>query len=273
MGKTVVTLTTIPERLNDKMYGEYGFPLCIKSLLNQTHPDYEIHFNVPHVNVLTGEYYTIPDYIEKEEKIKVFRTQDLGPATKLIPTVERLNDPEDIIIVVDDDLVYHEDMVKCQIENQKKWKECVVGYDGIRSRNQDGTFSSFFGDTRDYYFSGQKFHSLADILQHYKSVSYKRRYFEDDFFSFVKDNFSWSDDLLMAAYFSFKKRDRVVETHESIKNYESFDDWLINAGAITFPVISHTHHSSYEGCNIFRQTKVDDNSINLYRFIDSGYIK
>ena len=55
---------------------------------------------------------------EYDNKIKIFRTEDLGPATKLIPTVERITDPETIIIVCDDDLVYHPDMIKEHIKNQ-----------------------------------------------------------------------------------------------------------------------------------------------------------
>jgi hypothetical protein len=164
-------------------------------------------------------------------------------------------------------------MISAHVENQTKWQDAIVGYDGLRSRNDDGQHSSFFGDSRDYYYTSQKHISKVDILQHYKSVSYKRAYFEDDFFEFSNNNLSWSDDLLLAAYFSYKKRDRIVETHESIPEIKSFDEWIQLGGVSTFPVLRHTHHESYEGCNVFRQTNVDDNGKLLYPFIDNGYIK
>jgi glycosyltransferase involved in cell wall biosynthesis len=271
--KTIITLTTIPSRLS--FDHDQGIKSCIDSLVNQSYENYEIYFNIPNENKTTKEEYIIPDWLLEygSEKIKIFRTEDLGPATKLIPTVERLTDPEDIIIVADDDLIYHPDMVQAHIDNQIKWKEEVIGYDGLRSRNEDGTFALRFKDSRDYYFTSSHFSSRVDILQHYKTVSYKRRYFEDDFFDFVNENFSWSDDLLLAGYFSFKKRDRIVETHPLIPHLETYEDFLNGGGVKTFPVINHTIHENFEGCNIFRQTHVDDNGSKLYKFIDTGYIK
>ena len=58
-------------------------------------------------------------------------------------------------------------MVQAHVDNQLKWKEEVVGYDGMRSRNDDGAFASRFKDSRDYYFTSQTFSSKVDILQHY----------------------------------------------------------------------------------------------------------
>lgn len=266
-----VTLTTIPSRLSSTI--DQGIKLCIESLINQTYDDYEIHFNIPYINKLTNEEYIIPEWLEQYNKIKIFRTDDLGPATKLIPTVERISDPEAIIIVADDDLVYDPNMVKQQVENQNKWLESITGYDGMRSRDAEGNFASTFNDTRDYYFTSQKITIRVDILQHYKTVGYKRRYFEEDFFDFVKEYYSWSDDLLIAAYFSKKKRDRIVETHESIPDLPTHEDWINRGGVSTFPVLRHTNHESYEGCNVFRQTSIDDNGHNLYKFIDQGYLK
>lgn len=271
--KIIVTLTTIPSRLSSDKYGDWGIKSCIESLQNQNYDDYEIHFNIPNFNKSTNEEYIIPDWLNNYDKIKIFRTEDLGPATKLIPTVERLTDPEDVIIVADDDLIYCPDMVQAHVDNQMKWKEEIIGYDGMRSRNDDGTFASRFNDSRDYYFTSIHFSSKVDILQHYKTVSYKRRYFEDDFFDFVKEYYSWSDDLLIAGYFASKKRDRIVETHPLIPYLETYEDFLNKGGVQTFPVINHTHHDSYEGCNVFRQNNIDDNGSKLWKFIDVGYFK
>jgi hypothetical protein len=271
----ILSLTTIPSRLSD--LGDQAIKLCIDSLINQNYEDYEIHFNIPYVCNLNQEEYVIPEWLNElvngNSKLKIFRTEDLGPVTKLLPTIKRIDDPEALIIVVDDDLVYHSDMILAHIDNQIKWQEAIIGYDGMRSRNEDGQFSNFFGDTRDYYYTSQKRVTRVDILQHYKSVSYKRRYFENDFFEFVNNNHSWSDDLLLAGYFSYKKRDRIVETHDSIPELNSYDEWIGLGGVSTFPILRHTHHESYEGCNVFRQTSVDDNGGILYRFIDSGYVK
>lgn len=270
MNQIIVTLTTIPSRLKDD--NENGIRACINSLVNQSYENYEIHFNIPIQNKLTGELYDpIPEWILEQERITVFRVEDRGPVTKTLETVKRVTDPNTTIIVVDDDLVYHEDMITEHIINQEKFSNSVVGYDGLRSRDKNGKFSDYFPDSRNHYFTAHRRTSLVDILQHYKSVSYKRYYFEEDFFEFINENYHWNDDLLLAAYFSYKKRDRICTYHESDKVLETFDEWLAKGGVHSFPVIKHTAHEGREGCNLFREQ--EDTSSRLYEFIDSGYDK
>lgn len=276
MNKVIVTLTTIPSRLNTPEDFEAGIKSNLLSLINQSYEDYEIHLNIPSHLKLTGEEYIIPEWVKNlsinNPKFKIFEElEDKGPSTKLIPTIQRLENPEDIIIVVDDDLVYHKDLVKEQILNQTKHPESVVGYDGLRSR--DG----FFGDVRDYFYTSNHKDSRVDILQHYKSVSYKRRYFEEDFTEFIDNNFTWEDDLLLSAYFSYKKRNRIVTYHESDPLFNSLEEWQERGGVATFPVLRHTNHESYEGCNVYRQNieaskiHTPNQHLNLYQFIDNGY--
>lgn len=270
MNDVVVTLTTIPSRLSFE--GAEGIRLCIQSLVQQSVNNYQVHLNVPYVHKITGESYVIPEWLLNIPKVKIFRTEDFGAATKLLPTIERVQDPETIIIVVDDDLVYHPDMVASHIENQTTWAEAVVGYDGLRSRSEDGRHSAHFGDSRDFYHTANYRTSLVDILQHYKSVSYKRRYFENDFLDFASNHHSWADDLLLAAYFSYKHRDRIATYHPTLDSeFSSYTEWSQRGGVESFPVLRHTHHESLEGCNLFRARKIDDNGGKLYFYIDRGY--
>tara|TARA_R110001592_G_scaffold17925_1_gene75038 strand:- start:2487 stop:3314 length:828 start_codon:yes stop_codon:yes gene_type:complete len=274
--KIILTLTTIPSRLNTPIHGELGIKSNLLSLLNQSYKDYEIHLNIPSHLKLTGEEYIIPEWVKdlsiSNPKFKIFdKLEDIGPSTKLIPTIQRLSNPEDIIIVVDDDLVYHKDLVKEQILNQSTYPESIVGYDGLRSK------SNHFKDIRDYYYTSNSKNDKVDILQHYKSVSYKRRYFEDDFLDFTKENFTWEDDLLLAAYFSYKKRDRLATFHKSDPVFNSLEEWQERGGVTTFPVLRHTNHEQLEGCNLFRsdekaaKTHITDLNLNLYKYIDNGY--
>ena len=271
MSRVVVTLTTIPSRLS--FDDEQGIKMCINSIVSQSYDNYEIHFNIPYSHKFLNQNYDVPEWLSSIDKIQIFRTEDHGPVTKLLPTVERLTDPEDIIITVDDDLVYHQDMVKEQINNQAKWPEYCVGYDGLRSRDDDGNFSRHFTDTRDYYYTSNYRNSKVDILQHYKTISYKRRFFEEDFFDFVTENYSWSDDLLISSYMAFKKRVRYATYHPDDEQFESYDQWIQRGGALTFPVIRSTHHEQLEGCNLFRNAQIIDDQKNLYqRYIDKGYM-
>jgi hypothetical protein len=273
--KKIITLTTIPTRLQSK-YG-YDIKYCLDSLIEQNHDDYEIHLNVPFIFSRTGEKYIIPDWMENytsNDKFKLFRTEDYGSITKLIPTIERTKDDNTIIIVVDDDMVYHPELINEHIKNREKWPNYVVGYDGMRSRNVDGTMSNYFGDSRDYYFSSLKRNSLVDITQHYKSVSYLRKFFESDFMDFWNEYGVWCDDKTISAYFAYKKRGRLVTYFESDPDFNTYDEWL-SLLRKTFPIEKQTQHDTDEGCNLNRsEDNHEDNQKinNLYKFIDNSYI-
>ncbi len=70
--------------------------------------DLDLNFNIPFMCKKTGEEYIIPDWLDElvSEKFKIYRTLDYGSITKILPTILRINDPETIIITVDDDLIY-----------------------------------------------------------------------------------------------------------------------------------------------------------------------
>ena len=197
--RPIITLTTIPSRL--QTIHEYGLKYCIESLMNQNCDDYEIHFNIPLVNRLTNEEYDIPQWLQEQvgDKLKIFRIQeDIGPLTKLIPTLERISDPEQIIIVLDDDLVYHPDMINEHVKYQTQLTDAVVLYDG-RS-----LVPTKWGDLRDSWILTVSEISRVKELQHYKSCSYFVRYFEQDFFTDFLGK-TLSDDVLMSYYFKHKK--------------------------------------------------------------------
>ncbi len=270
--KVIVSLTTIPTRL----VSDYGYDMkfCIKSLLEQNNKNYEIHLNIPFVYKKTGEDYVIPNWltemVKENPKLKIFRTEDYGTITKLLPTITRIENPNTIIIVVDDDLVYHHELVNEHIKNQQKWENNPVGYDGMRSRNENGTFSSFFNDIRDYYYSANYRDSIVDILQHYKSISYKRKYFDDDFFNFITEMSSWNDDLVVSSYFAKKKINRICTYYHLDKDCKTKEEWESQL-THSFPIIRHTEHRSDEGCNIERQKNENNNENIMYNIIDNSY--
>jgi hypothetical protein len=63
---------------------------------------------------------------------------------------------------------------------------------------------------------------------------------------------------------------RKVMPYDNEDKLETLEQWENRGGVTTFPVIRHTSHESYEGCNIFRQTNTDDNSNKLYQFINNN---
>lgn len=258
--KVIITLTTVPTRLISD--NDLNFKSCIKSLVEQSYENYEIHINIPYVNKSTGLIYQIPEWLSTySDKIKIFRVDDMGPSTKLVYTVYRIQDPETIIIVVDDDFIYHPDLVKAHIENQNKFPEYCVGYDGYHAVEK-----TYF-DFRDTYVNSQHRDCLVKFLQHFKSVSYKRRYFEDDFMGFIKYYWSWHDDLLIGAYFNWKNRGRMVTFHSSDPEFKTYDEWYNKGGVLSFPIIKDTIHDAIEGCRIFKDNHISDNYDKFSQFL------
>lgn len=245
--KIVLTLSTVPGRLIDQ-YIEQGLQSCILSLCEQDYGgEYEIHFNIPPIYKTYDTEYIIPDWLDACEKkynhLKIFRPEDIGPSTKVVPTLERELDPETIIIVVDDDLVYHPKMVSEHVKHQAEF-DFVCGYDGLGNRHE--TFR--FNDVRDHYVVSVNLDIPINIMQHYKSVSYKRRYFEQDFW----DDFlgkTTSDDILLSAYMNYKDITKMVMTYEEEEPIKDLDDWKLRGGVLTFPVIRHTAHNGSLGCS------------------------
>jgi hypothetical protein len=246
----IITLTTIPSRL--KAEYDAGIKSCITSLVNQDYPgEYKIHFNIPNKLNSTGEEYIIPqwltDLFSKNPNFQIFRTDDIGPLTKLWPTMERTTDPETIIVVCDDDLVYHPDMLKEQVINQSRFPNSAVGYDGLTC------WKPIYNDVRDHYITAIRKNFKVKILQHYKTISYKRKYLGDDFTSFMNDYYEWNDDILMSAYLGKNNIKRVSTYSEKFTpDYKTLEEWRSGNAACTFPVMNHTSHEGEEGCTIHR---------------------
>lgn len=245
INKIVISLTTVPERILNPL--ENGFKAVIKSICEQNYNNYEVHLNVPYVYNITGEKYVIPtwlkEYSELNTKLIIFRTEDFGPSTKLIPTINRLND-DDLIIVVDDDLIYHPDMITEHIKYHNQLPNSALLYDGR------GLVGERYNDLRDsWVICVSKPTRVDGLLQHYKSASYFKKYFESDFFT----NFlgkTKSDDILITYYFKYKKIKMYVIPYEpDINKLLTYNDWFKFQGVETFPIIGHANSAGNTGCN------------------------
>lgn len=265
--RVIVTLTTIPSRLSAEY--ESGIKSNIKSLIEQDYDgEYEIHLNVPSVSKLTDEIYVVPQWMRdlsnEYPKFKIFEgLDDLGTMTKLVPTLKRVIEPDAILIVCDDDLVYHPKMVEEQVKNQETYINTACGYDG--SRCVDPTD---FDDVRNAFVVSVYKDVYVKFLQHYKTISYQRYFFKDDLYEEFMDA-SWNDDVSFSAYMGkhgFKKLVRFYSNEEPLITIEQ---WREKGGVLTFPVISHTTHEGIEGCNIHRNKNIDDNHM---KFINMGWM-
>jgi hypothetical protein len=109
------------------------------------------------------------------------------------------------------------------------------------------------------------------MLQHYKSASYFKKYFEEDFFNdFVGK--TKSDDILISYYFLYKKIKMYVIPYENdVNKLSTYDNWYGFQGVTTFPVIRHSSSLGNTGCNHpkFLETEVKFFIPEEFKFIDT----
>jgi hypothetical protein len=242
----IISLTTVPERLSNP--APDGLKIVLESLCEQNDDDYEVHFNVPEVSVITKKEYVIPEWLNelklKYKHLKVFRTEDFGPPTKFVPTLLRIKNSETILVVVDDDLVYHQDMVKEHRKNHELLPNGSFCYDGR------GVVKPLYnGELRDFWIICVTEPREVHNVQHYKSCSYKKKYFEDDFYNLYLGR-TFSDDVLISRYFRDRQIKMFVMPYEKESHlYDTLENWQENQGVVTFPIIRYAHSVMETGCN------------------------
>jgi hypothetical protein len=245
--KVILSLTTIPSRLNEIREG-WGFKPVIKKLLDLSYTNYEVHLNLPYISSMTNEPYSIPNWLEdlekNNDKLKIYRTNDYGSITKIAPTILRTEDPETIIITVDDDMIYMDGFIQYLLKKEEIYANSAIGFAGLTA--YDGTC---------HFCTTVKKDTKVKILEGYKSVLYKRKFFSDDFFTdFVGK--SWNDDLLISSHLGKNRIDRYVVNY--IKDYD------FSARVESFPVIG-TVPNDKSGCSLFREKNVDDQHTQFYK--------
>lgn len=94
----IATLTTAPDRIH------LLEPVILSLANGQSRPPDEIHINIPYRFGRTGQEYVLPEFLDRHP-VQIFRGDDYGPGTKLIPTIRRTPPDADVwFFVVDDDV-------------------------------------------------------------------------------------------------------------------------------------------------------------------------
>lgn len=249
MNNVVLTMTTVPSRLNPKNES-YGIKPVIDRLCSLSYTSYEIHFNIPFVNKKTNEEYVIPEWLSsyQSERLKIFRTEDYGPITKILPTIFRVTDPDTIIITVDDDLNYMDGFIEYHLKKREIYPDSAIGFAGLTAIDGSCHFcTTVKNDVR------------VKILEGYKTVSYKRSFFDTDLEEFSKG--SWSDDIILSAYLGMKYIKKYVISYDGDTNFSPVVE--------SFPVIGHLPNER-GGCWFFRN---DENVVDHDVYYKLGYLE
>ena len=241
---TIFTMTTVPERLLDPREDE-GIRPGLKTILDQTFNRAEVHLNVPwayrYVPLELPEW--LSEWQETYTQLRVYRTPDFGPITKIYPTILRVQDPDAVLITVDDDLIYMEGIIDAHAEARSRYPDAAIGYAGI-GEVFDVRFSS--PNEMCHFCTSRSRDVRVKIIEGYKTVSYKRGFFDDDLGRFIFSH--WADDISLSAYLGYRGIEKIVLACPG--DCEGSHDPRVES----FPVVKHAPISGTpNGCKVFRQ--------------------
>ena len=123
----LVSLSTVPERLTQGLLEP-----TIRSLLLQT-VVLPIIVAVPwRSKRFPDKAYAVPHWLNATPGVHVVRCADWGPSTKLIAALDVAEDDQAVIITVDDDTLYHPNMVENLLRHAARFPRAAVAHAGHR---------------------------------------------------------------------------------------------------------------------------------------------
>lgn len=256
MSDIVITLSTVPNRLLDP-FPDRGTKVGLKTILEQSFNNYVVHFNIPYAYKYDNTEIYIPDWLRsyqnKYNNLLIHRTEDYGPITKILPTLERINNPETIIITVDDDLFYMDGFIEAHLKARKKYPDYAIGFAGLSALDGSCHFcTTLQKDTK------------VKILEGYKTVSYKRNFFDIDELKISFIDKTWNDDYILSAYMGYKNIAKIVLAHTQDDDFSPRVE--------SFPVIKHTPIER-GGCSLYREQNSSAFENNIKEWYRIGYLE
>ena len=230
-----ISLTTVPSRLAEIN----SMVANVTSLINQkTDVDYKIVFNIPYTYNGDGSPYVIPDELTKlaqdNPKLILNRIEtDRGPIEKVIGGFNIITDPEDIIIALDDDHAYEDNLVDYILKKMPKYPTSAIGFRGDNPLDKrefihDGVKKFVLLGSHVYF--PVRHDTYAAIPGHWHSVTYRRKWFENDFFTNEFLGVGKSDDIIIAFYLRAKKIPYVMLKYDYETNFIPANNMVLGIG-------------------------------------------
>lgn len=157
--RVIVSMTTIAAR-----NGTLG-PTLASLAANQIHePDEILIYITPGC-----EYPATPFQNRLVQAITVRGSEDYGPVTKLGAVRDHSIDPDDLIVTVDDDIVYHPNWLAMVVSAAHEYPNDAIGFSGWN-------VGSFLDGTGSFEFLSPP--GVCDVLEGWAGAAYRKRFFD-----------------------------------------------------------------------------------------------
>ncbi|GMH81830.1 hypothetical protein TL16_g09057 [Triparma laevis f. inornata] len=184
--RLVVSLTSLPSRLDH-------LTQTLNHMLRQSKLPDLIIINLPKFSKREQKPYIIPEHVHayisslpSPHKSLIFLnicSNDFGPATKLIPTLEIETDPTTMIVTIDDDVYYPSFYLESLYNVSVRMPDYAVGFKGYVIPENGNTEHSNYT----YIESSSSNHKEVHVLGGFLGVAYRRGMFCEER---IKD-YSW----------------------------------------------------------------------------------
>ena len=212
--EVILSFTSLPKRINH-------IKPMINSVLEQSYKPDKICLWLPKISKRFDTEMTkemVPGFI-KDTGILVEFCEDLGPSTKLLPSLKAFSDPKTIIITADDDTVYPKDWIKRLVSAMNRFPNAAIAYRGRKlfrkslplpfGINIKRSLKYRWGDT--ILFSDEDRVENVDILTGVLGAAYRRSFFNDDVFSHLKCKSAFfNDDIWVSGNLAMNHIERKV---------------------------------------------------------------
>lgn len=184
----IVSFTTTPYRINQ-------IKPVLDSIIRQSIKPNKIYVNIPWKFKRDNSLYIIPEWLKNYPNVIINRTRDYGPGTKIVATLEKVHDPNAIIITFDDDKFYPKHTVRDLAKQYLVQPNAAFTGGGLNFLfGPNHTFTSEWVGL-----NGKPSLVVIGAL----GAAYKRNLFKEDIFGLVNSlplSCFLSDDLMISAY-------------------------------------------------------------------------
>jgi len=187
--RIIISFTTIPTRVK---YLQKIFDNISKQTIK---PD-AIYACIPYTSKRLNLEYNIDQNLKLPPCGKIVRCLDMGPATKLLGCISEENDPNTIIITIDDDHLYVDNIIERMSKASIEYPDSVICNYALDENLNIVSHKILLPTT-------------VKFLEGYGSVLYKRKFISEQMINYYKRNLSsecfLSDDLTISRWMDLQK--------------------------------------------------------------------
>lgn len=237
--RVVLSLTTIPGR-------EQYVVRALESLRVQTYPVDAIYLWL----TKGGRSGHLSEVVTRIPSLRVACCEDLGPATKLLPTLSEECDPETAIITVDDDIEYPPSLVQKLVHGSLLHPEAAIGFTGwqvaayspeVKVRHFDDSFPEC------------AMFQPVHVLEGFKGLLYRRRFFDADLLGHLRalHAFRFHDDILFGGYLASRRIPRLARWY-GVESPQTTTQWKLHCNDSGLHVTPGWRRLGQLCCDYFR---------------------